>query len=133
MMTTDLLDTVKKFLNAIESGTGFDDVAQYYHPDVEQIEFPNALSKTRTVRDLEAIKTGFERGKSVLQREYYQIINAYTDGNTVIIEAQWTGVLAIPIGEKKPGDEMKAHFAQFYTFKEGKIIQQKNYDCFEPF
>lgn len=28
---------------------------------------------------------------------------------------------------------MKAYFAQFYEFKDDKIIHQRNYDCFEPF
>jgi hypothetical protein len=51
----------------------------------------------------------------------------------VIIEAIWTGTLAIPLGNIPIGGQMKAWFAQFYEFKDGKIIKQRNYDCFEPF
>ena len=41
--------------------------------------------------------------------------------------------LAVPLGSIPVGGEMKAHFAHFYEFKDGKIFKQRNYDCFEPF
>jgi len=31
------------------------------------------------------------------------------------------------------GSEMKAFVAMFLTFREGKIISQRNYDCYPPF
>lgn len=49
----------------------------------------------------------------------------------MIIEAIWRGTLAIPLMGKEAGAEMTAFFAQFYQFKDGKIIHQRNYDCFE--
>jgi ketosteroid isomerase-like protein len=30
------------------------------------------------------------------------------------------------------GDVMRAHFATFIEFRDGKIVAQRNYDCFEP-
>ena len=30
------------------------------------------------------------------------------------------------------GASMKAHFAMFFEFREGRIALQRNYDCFEP-
>jgi ketosteroid isomerase-like protein len=49
----------------------------------------------------------------------------------VAAEAIWTGVLAIRLGTLAEGAEMKAHFAMFFEFREGKIRLQRNYDCFE--
>jgi len=31
------------------------------------------------------------------------------------------------------GSEMKAFVAMFLTFRDGKIISQRNYDCYPPF
>jgi hypothetical protein len=45
----------------------------------------------------------------------------------------WTGTLALPIGQIPIGGHMKANFARFYEFENGKIRRQRNYDCFEPF
>ena len=36
-------------------------------------------------------------------------------------------------GEKTPaGSVMRARFAQFFEFRDGKIVAQRNYDCFYP-
>jgi ketosteroid isomerase-like protein len=42
-------------------------------------------------------------------------------------------VLGVPVGALTPGAEMRAHFAVFLDFRDGKIVRQRNYDCFEPF
>jgi ketosteroid isomerase-like protein len=41
------------------------------------------------------------------------------------------GTLAVPFGSFPVGSQMKAFFAVFLEFREGKIIRQRNYDCFE--
>lgn len=129
----DLLNIVKNFLKALQNRTSFEELLPFYHPDIEQIEFPNTLTTNKTIRHLEDLKIAGEKGKGVLQKEQYEIVKAYTFESTVIVEAIWTGTLAIPIGQLNKGDNMKAYFAQFYEFKDRKIIKQRNYDCFEPF
>lgn len=121
------------FIHTLQNRTSFDDLLRFYHPDIQQIEFPNTLTKSTTVRTLADLKDASERGRTVLQKEEYDIVKSYTLGNTVIIEAVWTGTLAMPMGHIPIGGQMKAHFAQFFDFKDGKIIRQRNYDCFEPF
>lgn len=58
---------------------------------------------------------------------------AYESGDTVILECLWVGTLGVPIGALGVGGEMRAHFAVFLEFRDGKIVRQRNYDCFEPF
>ena len=41
-------------------------------------------------------------------------------------------MLAIPLGTLPAGGEMRARFAVFLQFRDGKIVSQRNYDCFEP-
>ncbi len=45
----------------------------------------------------------------------------------------WVGILAVPVGQLNVGDEMRAHFGVFVTFRDGRIVRQRNYDCFDPF
>src|SRR5262249_34408979 len=106
---------------------------RFYHPDVEQIEYPNAITRQTAVRTLQDLQAASERGKNVLQKEEYEIVKLYSFGETVILEAIWKGTLAIPLGNIPVGGQMKAYFAQFFEFKDGKIYRQRNYDCFEPF
>ncbi len=132
-MEHNLKSFVADFINALQNRSAGADVLKFYHPDVQQTEFPNAVTKNLTVRSLDDLKAASERGKKVLQREEYEVLRWFAFENTAIIEAIWTGTLAIPLGNIPVGGQMKAYFAQFYEFEDGKIIRQRNYDCFEPF
>ena len=63
----------------------------------------------------------------------YDVQAAFATGDTVILEVIWAGRLSVPIGKLGVGDEMRARFAVFLEFADGKIRRQRNYDCFEPF
>lgn len=130
---TDLIKIAKSFIKAIEKGKAGEELEKYYHKDIEHITYPNALTKDMTKRNLADLKKASERGKSILSKQTYQITKAYLQGKTVVIEAIWTGTLKIAIGRVPIGAEMTAHFAQFFEFKNGKIIRQRNYDCFDVF
>lgn len=117
----------------METRESSSELAKFYHAEVEQIEFPNAITKTTAFRSLQDLKDGSERGKAILSKETYEIQKLYAFDDTVILEAVWTGTISIDIGNLKPGENMKAYFAQFFEFKDGKIFRQRNYDCFEPF
>src|SRR5262249_7486660 len=121
------------FINTLKNRKTADELLPFYHQQVQQTEYANNLVKTTVTRTLEDLKVAAQKGQTVLQKEEYDIVNSYTIGNTVILEAIWTGTLAIPIGSIPAGGKMTAHFAQFYEFENGKIIRQRNYDCFDPF
>ena len=122
-----------EFIKAVSEGKIGEELNNFYDKSANQIEYPNLLTKKIVERNLDAIKDSSIKGKQVISIQNYEIIKAYSCGNTVIIEAIWTGRLAIPLGKLKAGDEMKAYFAQFFEFRDGKIVKQRNYDCFENF
>lgn len=132
-MQDKLRQIVESFIHTLQNRESAEELLQFYHEEVEQIEFPNTLTRNKTIRNLEELTLAAERGKKVLAKEEYEIFRSYSFENTVIIEAVWTGTLAIPIGNIQAGGQMKAYFAQFFEFKDQKIIRQRNYDCFEPF
>jgi ketosteroid isomerase-like protein len=104
-----------------------------YTPDVLQEEFPNRLVPTGARRDLAALREAGERGRKILRGQRYEVRAAYAVGDTVILEVLWVGTLAVPVGAIPAGGEMRAHFAVFLEFRDGRIHRQRNYDCFEPF
>jgi ketosteroid isomerase-like protein len=126
------LDVAKRYLTIIEQMGDCQDLAEFFAPDVVQEEFPNRLVPTGARRDLAAILDACERGKKVLSGQRYEIKNAVVSGNLVAMEVVWTGKLAVGVGPLLEGAEMKAHFAVFLEFRDGKIVAQRNYDCFEP-
>jgi hypothetical protein len=124
---------VVEFLKMVQERQSSDELEQFFHSEVEQIEYPNAVVKNTVTRNLQDLKDGADRGKMILSKEEYEIKNLYSFDNVVILEAIWKGTLSVPIGNISVGEKMIAHFAQFFEFKDGKIHRQRNYDCFEPF
>ena len=135
-MTTepyDILTIATHYLRAIEADMPLEELCLYYSEAVEQIEYPNRLIPQGTKRNLDDLKEGFLKGKQLLISQRYDVQKSYVTGNTVILETIWTAKIAIPFGQVPSGGEIKAYFAQFIEFEDGKIVRQRTYDCFEPF
>ncbi len=125
-MDKNNLEIVKDFLKALSDGKSGDEITCFYDPEATQIEYPNLLTKGIVKRNLQDLHESSIKGTKVLTKQTIEIVKSYSLGDTVIIESIWTGKLAV-------GEEVKAYFAQFYEFRNGKILVQKNYDCFENF
>ena len=132
MSTDTKVDTIRALFDAIQGKRADLDIASFYTPDVIQDEFPNRFVPNGIRRDLKAIREASERGKGVMKEQTLEIVNTVSSGNTVVVEAKWTGTLAIDAGSIPKGTVMRARFAQFYEFRDGRIAAMRNYDCFEP-
>jgi ketosteroid isomerase-like protein len=129
------IEHVRAYLAAIAGGnTGDrgDVMGRFFAPDAIQIELPNRLNPNGGESDLAALRKRSEQGAKLLRGQTYEIRSALAHGDQVAVEAFWTGTLAVGFGTLEPGSVMKAHFAMFFEFKEGRIFRQRNYDCFEP-
>jgi ketosteroid isomerase-like protein len=127
------LEVARRYLAAIEAGAVGDDLAAFFSPDIEQIEFPNRLVPTGARRGRSQMLEGALRGQKVLREQRYQVEHAFADGNAVVLEVLWVGTLAIDRGSIPAGLEMRAHFAVVLELRDGRITAQRNYDCFDPF
>jgi ketosteroid isomerase-like protein len=97
-----------------------------------QEEFPNRLLPDGAKRDVADMLEAAVRGQKVMTAQRYEILNAIAINNQVALEVQWSGTLAIPFGSIPAGGEMRARSAMFIEFRDGKIVRQRNYDCFDP-
>jgi len=126
------LDAVHAYLGALQAGEVGDPLKRFFTDDVRQIELPNRLNPLGQESDLSSMLKRSEQGRKILSKQCYEIVSEIAQGRRAAVEARWTGVLAVPLGTLPAGSEMKAHFAMFFEFEEGKIASQRNYDCFEP-
>ena len=127
------LAAARRYIKAVESGATGDALAAFYAAGVVQEEFPNRLMPNGARRDLPALLEAADRGAQVMTSQRFQIDSALASGSQVALEVRWTGTLAVPVGALPAGGEMRARFAVFLEFQDGKIVAQRNYDCFEPF
>ena len=132
-VSTENEKTVIAFLKMIEESRSSSELEKFYHADIEQQEYPNAVTKNITVRNLADLKAGSDKGRKIMLKEEYEIKNLFSVADVVILEAVWKGTVAVPVGNIPAGGQMTAYFAQFFEFKDGKIFRQRNYDCFESF
>jgi ketosteroid isomerase-like protein len=132
-MSTTNLDTARRYLRAIEQGATGEALAAFFHPEVTQREYPNRLVPTGATRDLKAVLDGAERGQKVVASQRYEVRHTVVQGDFVALEVDWSATLKVPLGALPAGGTMRAAFAVFLTFRDGLILSQHNYDCFEPF
>jgi ketosteroid isomerase-like protein len=130
-MSDSNLDLTRAYLASFERRDGSS--LAYYAPDVVQRELPNRLVPSGAVRNFEALAASAEKGRQTVAEERYEVLQLIATGDEVAAEVVWTARLNVPLGTLPAGGLMKAHLAMFITWRNGKIISQRNYDCFEPF
>jgi ketosteroid isomerase-like protein len=124
--------TVRRYFETIAEGPAPDVAGGFYTPDAIQEEFPNRFLPNGARRDLAGIREAAARGKDVMARQAFQLLDAIASGDKVVVEAQWSGTLGVDIGPITKGTTMRARFAVFFEFRNGQIARQRNYDCFDP-
>jgi ketosteroid isomerase-like protein len=123
----------REYLAALERGDAGEQLRRFFTADFEQIEYPNALNPKGQRSDLTNALERSEKGKQILRSQRFQVQRVVASGDAVALEVEWIGVLAIHIGALASGQEMRANFAMFMEFRDGRISRQRNYDCFQPF
>jgi ketosteroid isomerase-like protein len=125
------LERARQFMAAMEQ-RNVERKLSFFAADVVQQEFPNRVVAHGATRDLAALREGAERGQELLTAERYEILNAIASGDQVALEVQWSGTLTVPFGKVPAGGQLRARLAIFLEFRDGKIVRQRNYDCYEP-
>ncbi len=120
------LQLVREYLGALARLAPASEMAAFFTDDAEQVELPNRLNPSGQKSDLPALLERVEKGRALLDSQHYEVTNVISTGNSAAIEADWKGKL-------RNGSELRAHFAIFFEFRDGRIARQRNYDCFEPF
>ena len=123
---------VQSYFAAIQHGLDAEEAENFYAPNVVQTEFPNRFAPNGASRDLKGLQEAAERGKSTMSSQRFELLNVFADGSTVVVEAEWSGTLAVSIGDLESGTVMRARFAQFLELQDGRITAQRSYDCFYP-
>jgi ketosteroid isomerase-like protein len=123
------LQTARLYLKSLEDGIS---PTKFFAPEIIVEQLPNCIYPKGLRAGAAEMAAGFEKGKKLLSSQNYEIERAVENGNVVALEVLWTGRLAIAFGSLQAGSEMRAHSAMFLEFQDGKIISQRNYDCFEP-
>lgn len=126
------LDLARRYISAVETRDD-DAAAGFLDPGVVFDEMPSRLAPTGRRHDLASMRAAAERGRSAVRDNRYEIVDAIAAGDRVAMQIRYRAVLARDLGPAMPaGSELRAAFAMFLRLRDGKIVEQQNYDCFEP-
>jgi ketosteroid isomerase-like protein len=101
-------------------------------PDVRFLERPNLVSPRGSERDRAQMLTSVEAGRRLLRDQRFEVIDHLVDGDRVTSRVVWTGTIAVDAPPYAAESELRAHSSMHFTPREGRIIHQENFDCFEP-
>jgi ketosteroid isomerase-like protein len=121
------------YLAAIERGAVGPELAAFFAPDVRFHELPNLLVSAGKVSDLAALLAAAERGQKVVAGQKFVVQHVVSEADTVALEAEWTATLRVPLGKTPAGGHLRAQMGIFITFRDGRIVSQRNYDCYDLF
>jgi ketosteroid isomerase-like protein len=122
-----------RFIQTVASASSADAVAEFFAADAVMHELPNPIAPHGRKRTLADLHAAFGAGRRLLRSQTYDVRSVIEMGDEVAAEVEWTGILNVPFQRLPAGYEMKASIGMFFTFRAGKIVSQRNYDCYQPF
>jgi len=75
----------------------FENVADFYAPDIVIQEFRNRIAPQGRIRGAADIRAAYEQGRRILQSQLYVVQHTFEAGDEVVTELEWTGILAVSV------------------------------------
>ena len=126
-------ERTRRYLAAVASLRSAEEVASFFTHDVVLHEYPNRIHPEGRVCRAAEMRAAFGKGQELLRAQSFQVHCLIETGDEVAAEVEWTGTLSTPFGSLPAGAERKAYIGLFLTFRNGRIVSQRNYDCYPPF
>ena len=107
-------------------------LADLLHDDVVFVEHPNQVSPQGSRRDRSALLASFEAGRRLMAEQRLDDLDVLPAGDYVVARASWSGTLAVDAAPLRAGSTLRARLAMFFTIRDGRVLRQENFDCYEP-
>ncbi|MDR6987232.1 hypothetical protein J2Y66_001714 [Paenarthrobacter nitroguajacolicus] len=130
MSNSPTLDHVLGFIRTVEAGGGAADIRPYLAEDFKLTEWPHALSKTGSTRDLQETLAGADHSKEIVADQRFDVVRTTSEGNRVVLEMNWSATLLLDLPHWDRGDTIRARSTAVFELRDGLIISQDTYDCY---
>lgn len=86
--------------------------------------------RTRSRDDLLSAST---QAPKLLAGQRYTVRRALESGDTVALDVEWNATLKVPLSQTPAGGTLTARISMWARFRDGRICEQTNFDCYQPF
>lgn len=132
-VTRTITDVVDEWLDLLtDHDAGADELRALVDPEARFVEHPSSINPEGSQRDRHAMLGGLMVARGLLawqrydQREHDQL-----GPDRVATRARWQGQLLMDVGSLRRGQVVTAHVALFVTLRDGRIVHQENFDCYD--
>ncbi len=127
------LEVARRYIELVSSpATRAEDLKAVLDEDVVWREMPNLFAPQGRTSDYATTLASFGKGREYLPEQTYTLRHAMASEDTVALEIDWTGEVAKAIGPFSAGSRLSARLATFLRFRDGKIVSQTDYLCYDP-
>lgn len=131
---SDVESAVRRYYDVVaDLSSGAEDLQPLLAPDLHVTEHPNPISPNGGVRDRDATIQGFLAGKNLLREQSFDVHEIVVAGDRAAARLTWRGVVGVDAGPLVAGQELVAEIASFLTVRDGQVVEQETYDCYQPF
>ena len=123
---------VRSLYDAVCSFAPREVLQAHFHPDAEQVEYPSLMRPAGHTRRLDGILAGAELAAGMVTDQRIDVHTVVDDGERLAAQLTWTATAAVDLGTLPAGTPLVAHVAAFYEFRDGLVLRQSSYDCYEP-
>ncbi|HKU41172.1 MAG TPA: nuclear transport factor 2 family protein [Polyangiales bacterium] len=127
------LSVARRYLALLERNLRDPELAELFAPEFELREYPNRLNPAGRTLSRAQVLANTEKAAQLSIEQRYDVRHAVASDDFVALEVEWTGRFNIPFGSTPAGQPLRAASGMFLRFREGRLVSQHNYDCFEPF
>ncbi|MFO0595435.1 MAG: nuclear transport factor 2 family protein [Myxococcaceae bacterium] len=127
------LDRYRAFLRDLEAFAAPEVVARHLTDDAQVFELPNRLVAQGRTRDRAQMLEASTQAPKVLSAQRYVERRAVEQGDLLVIDLDWQGTLKVPLGQTPAGGTLDARITAWARFRDGRICELTNFDCYQPF
>ncbi|MFT3712930.1 MAG: nuclear transport factor 2 family protein [Archangium sp.] len=132
-MSPTNLDVVRGYLAALQRFAAPDELAAFFTDDVVMNELPNRLVPSGRTRSRDELLSASTQAPKVLAEQRYVIRRELELGDTVALDVDWSATLKVPLSQTPAGGKLNARISMWARLRDGRICEQTNFDCYQPF
>lgn len=130
---TDHRALIERYITYLASPSRtIEELAAFLHRDVRWREMPNSFAPVGRSAGWDGIVASWHRGREYIPEQHYQLHQVVTHGDEAAFHFAWEGRVAKPLGGLEPGTTLRGNVASFARFRDGRIVDQVDYPCYEP-
>ena len=109
-----------------------EDLQSFLHAEITWQEMPNRFAPAGRTSGYNEILATWKKGREFLPRQKYIVRRLIVSGETAVLEFSWQGVTSKPLAGLPAGTELSGQIASILQFRDGKLISQTDYPCYDP-